>query len=61
METTTCPLCARPRTADDVRGVAWSSQHEPDGSILWLCPDCTRHRLPEIEAHLPLTPHPRAA
>jgi hypothetical protein len=52
MQTHTCPLCARPRTAPDAAGLEWSSQHEPDGSITWLCPTCTRAQLWRIEAHL---------
>jgi hypothetical protein len=52
---TTCPLCACPRAAADVRGLAWSSQHGPDGAVTWICPDCTRSRLMEIETQFPLT------
>jgi hypothetical protein len=58
METMTCPLCARPRTAADVRGLAWSSIHDRDGGVRWLCPGCTRGQLPEIET-LCLTARPR--
>jgi hypothetical protein len=47
-----CPLCALPRTPADVAGLAWSSQHEPDGSITWICPTCTRAQLWRIEALL---------
>ena len=47
-----CPLCARPRCASDVAGLQWSSQHEADGSVTWLCPTCTRAQLWRIEAHL---------
>jgi hypothetical protein len=50
--TTTCPLCALPRTPADAAGVAWSSQHEQDGSITWICPTCTRAQLWRIEALL---------
>ncbi|HXV92837.1 MAG TPA: hypothetical protein VD813_06035 [Pseudonocardia sp.] len=52
METSTCPLCARPRTPEDARGLAWSSQHELDGSVTWICPTCTRAQLWRIEALL---------
>lgn len=47
-----CPLCALPRTPADVAGLAWSSQHEMDGSITWICPTCTRAQLWRIEALL---------
>ena len=60
METMSCPLCAHPRTAADVRGFAWSSVHERDGSVRWLCPDCTRSQLPEIETFgVPARPRPQ--
>ena len=52
METHTCPLCALSRSTDDVRGLAWSSQHELDGSVTWICPTCTRAQLWRIEALL---------
>jgi hypothetical protein len=51
-QTTSCPLCARPRTPADVAGLEWSSQHEPDGSTTWICPTCTRAQLWRIEALL---------
>jgi hypothetical protein len=54
METTTCPLCARPRRVADARGLAWSSEHGPDGTVSWICPTCTRSRLIEIETLVPL-------
>jgi hypothetical protein len=47
-----CPGCGRPRTDADARGLAWSSEHGRDGSVRWVCPDCTRGQLPEIEAGL---------
>lgn len=47
-----CPLCALPRTPADAVGLAWSSQHEIDGSITWICPTCTRAQLWRIEALL---------
>ncbi|GAA2554524.1 hypothetical protein [Pseudonocardia hydrocarbonoxydans] len=45
----TCPLCALPHTPGDL---AWSSQHEVDGSITRICPTCTRAQLWLIEAGL---------
>jgi hypothetical protein len=52
MTTRPCPLCARPRTAVDTAGLGWSSQHEPDGTVTWICPTCTRAQLWRIEALL---------
>lgn len=55
METTsTCPLCSLPRTPAAAAGLTWSSQHERDGSITWICPTCTRAQLWLIEAQLPV-------
>jgi hypothetical protein len=58
-------LCSRPRTPADATGLAWSSQHEADGSITFICPTCTRAQLWRIEAMLavasptaPLAPLP---
>lgn len=47
-----CPLCARPRTEADARGLDWSSEHRPDGSVRWVCGPCTRAQLWRIEAML---------
>ena len=57
METTAstlgaCPLCALPRTPEDVTGLAWSSQHELDGTTTFICPTCTRAQLWRIEVQL---------
>ncbi|OZM81624.1 hypothetical protein [Pseudonocardia sp. MH-G8] len=52
MDSTTCPLCALPRTPADTAGLAWSSLHERDGSLTWICPTCTRGELWRIEALL---------
>ena len=49
---TDCPLCALTRTANDTAGLAWSSQHERDGCVTWICPTCTRAQLWLIEAGL---------
>ncbi len=54
METHTCPLCALARSTDDATGLGWSSQHESDGTITWICPTCTRAQLWLIEAGLPI-------
>ena len=52
----TCPLCALPHTPGDL---TWSSQHEPDGTVVWICPTCTRAQLWLIEAGLTIAT-PRA-
>jgi hypothetical protein len=53
-----CPGCGRSRTADDARGVSWSSRHTADGTE-FLCPDCTRGEIAQIEAGLPIAGAPR--
>ena len=52
MNSHACPLCSLPRTPADVAGLAWSNQHEPDGSLTWICLTCTRAQLWRIEALL---------
>jgi hypothetical protein len=51
---TACPCCRAPRTPADVRGVLWSSERGPDGTLRWVCPGCTRAALADIEAGLPV-------
>ncbi|MCE0767943.1 hypothetical protein LWC35_34350 [Pseudonocardia kujensis] len=60
--THSCTLCAGPRTANDVRGLAWSSHHV-DGVTSWVCGPCTRAHLFEIETGQPVRPAalPRSA
>jgi hypothetical protein len=48
-----CPGCGRQRTPDDARGLAWSSEHAPDGTVSYVCPACTRGDIAQIEAGLP--------
>ncbi|MGD9990619.1 hypothetical protein [Pseudonocardia sp.] len=48
----TCPSCARPRTTTDPGGLAWSSEHLADGTVVLTCGDCTRAQLWRIEALL---------
>ena len=47
-----CPGCGRRCTADDARGLAWSSEHAPDGTVTFVCPACTRADISRIEAGL---------
>jgi hypothetical protein len=51
-----CPGCGRHRTDDD-RGLAWSSEHAPDGTVTYVCPACTRSDIAQIEAGLPCLGH----
>jgi hypothetical protein len=51
-----CPQCARTPAAAEARVLSWSSLLGLDGSVSWICPECTRNGLPEIEALLPLFP-----
>jgi len=55
METDTCPLCSLARTAADAAGLDWSSQHERNRTVTWICPRCTRAQLWLIEAGLAVT------
>jgi hypothetical protein len=48
-----CPGCGGRRTADDARGLAWSSEHAPDAPVTFVCPACTRADIARIEAGLP--------
>jgi hypothetical protein len=57
----TCMICELGRTVADVRGVAWTSEHGPDGTVRWICPPCTRDQLFQIETGLPLERRPAAA
>jgi hypothetical protein len=52
-----CPGCGRRRSAADARGLAWSSEHAPDGTVTYVCPDCTRGDIAQIEAGLPCLGH----
>jgi hypothetical protein len=48
----TCPLCDRRRSAADVAGLEWSSEHGPGGVVTWTCGPCTRSELWRIETNL---------
>lgn len=62
METHSCPLCALDLTPDAAAGLAWSTQHEADGTVVRICPTCTRAQLWLIEAGLTIaTPRAPAA
>ncbi|RZQ59283.1 hypothetical protein [Amycolatopsis suaedae] len=51
----TCGRCGARRPADPdstLSALAWSAQHER-GTVRWLCPDCARKHVRDIEAKLP--------
>ncbi|MGH3798187.1 MAG: hypothetical protein ACRDSP_25325 [Pseudonocardiaceae bacterium] len=51
MENICCGDCAVVRAEQDARtALAWA--HEPGASGQWLCPDCARAHLRDIEAKL---------
>jgi len=54
-----CPGCGRLRSAANAHGVGWSSLHTPDG-VEFVCPDCTRAEIRQIEAGLPVVRTPAA-
>lgn len=52
-----CPGCGRRRPADDARGLTWTSEHAPGGTVTYVCPACTRADIAQIEAGLPCPSH----
>ncbi|MEU4252807.1 hypothetical protein AB0F15_35930 [Amycolatopsis sp. NPDC026612] len=54
-EPVVCTRCGRTRTAaadDPVTALAWVSTRE-QGVLRWLCPDCARQHVRDIEGKLP--------
>ncbi len=47
---TTCALCGTARDPVDPAALAWV--HEPGTQPRWLCPECARRHVREIEAKL---------
>ncbi|MEV6880018.1 hypothetical protein [Amycolatopsis sp. NPDC051128] len=49
-----CTRCGRGRSADDdpATALAWVSTRER-GVLRWLCPDCARQHVRDIEGKLP--------
>jgi hypothetical protein len=47
----TCVRCAAERDPRDPAALAWASERDGDRTI-WLCPDCARHHVRDIEARL---------
>ena len=52
-----CPGCGRQRTADDDHDLTWSTEHAPDGTVIYICPACTRGDIAQIETGLPCLGH----
>ena len=48
-----CLVCGRERDDADATALAWVHEHEPgpDGGR-WICPDCARLHVRDIEAKL---------
>ncbi|MGW3966861.1 hypothetical protein ACWED2_44080 [Amycolatopsis sp. NPDC005003] len=53
-EPVVCTRCGRTRAAgeDPATALAWVSTRER-GSLRWLCPDCARQHVRDIEGKLP--------
>ncbi|MGW4065644.1 hypothetical protein ACWEGE_45660 [Amycolatopsis sp. NPDC004747] len=53
-EPVVCTRCGRTRTAEDdpAMALAWVSMRER-GVVRWLCPDCARQHVRDIEGKLP--------
>lgn len=49
-----CTQCGRTRAADEApaAALAWASSRER-GQVRWLCPDCAREHVRDIEGKLP--------
>lgn len=46
-----CSVCGRERDAANADALAWVHEPGPDGGR-WICPDCARRHLRDIEAKL---------
>lgn len=49
-----CRLCGTGRADAGEAALAWANERDADGRERWLCPDCARRHLRDIEADLPL-------
>lgn len=48
-----CSRCGRAKAdADPLEALSWALETEPDGTR-WLCPDCARKHVRDIEGKLP--------
>jgi hypothetical protein len=48
-----CQRCRKARDTTHPSSLAWGRERMPDGRVFWLCPDCARQHLRDIEAKLP--------
>lgn len=49
-----CGRCGRRRDGDALAALAWVSERDqPRGAVRWLCPDCARTHVRDIESKLP--------
>jgi hypothetical protein len=50
-----CARCGKQRAADcpPVEAMSWSSERDR-GALRWLCPDCARAHVRDIEGKLPV-------
>jgi hypothetical protein len=49
---TRCVLCAAWRDPASLAALAWACEPGRDGADRWLCPECARRHVREIEAKL---------
>ncbi len=49
----TCQRCGEVRDASAPSALAWACERDVDGRIGWLCPECARRHVRDIEAKLP--------
>jgi hypothetical protein len=49
----TCHHCHTTCENGTAATLTWVHEREPDGQERWLCPDCVRRHLRDIEARLP--------
>ncbi len=48
-----CLRCAAVRDPVDPAALEWACERTPGGDVTWLCPDCARRHVRDIEAKLP--------
>ncbi|WP_219415211.1 hypothetical protein [Pseudonocardia nigra] len=49
----TCQLCGAVRDPAEPTALAWACERDRDGWARWLCPECARRHVRDIEAKLP--------